>query len=369
MLDMGGVAPAAAETRIDVGKNNKVRAVALDFHLLTRSIEERRQRALEEEQRGRNGEARKPKKSGPSLVAASSVTPDVSLVEKMAGLLNVRLGGDGPSLQSSKRAEEEDLSAILGSSSEERTKPADETRQPAPKSTSAPPHVDIRSKYAAKLRNKIDGGVAGLEVAKFEQEESVKRGDAALHLVARDLMSSEGMTQSARSSRWLAATGTGKLLSFLSGRSMRIALLPPPSTPTRPQTKDDVERTEREMEDLTRQLPNVRFELLVPDGRMGPALDGKREGTSESREGAAEDVLKRVLSKIDVPSPKFAVVSDRDDYLLAARDMGMYTCRIRPKDARRGKKFSTNYDVEDVCAVQDVIDDINGISFNAALKG
>ena len=76
-----------------------------------------------------------------------------------------------------------------------------------------------------------------------------------------------------------------------------------------------------------------------------------------------------MLSKIeDIPAIQFVVVSDRDDYLKAARDKGMYTCRIRPKSKRRGE-FTTNYDVEDVGSVLDVINDLNGVSFNAALKG
>jgi hypothetical protein len=35
MLDIGGTPTANANTRINVGKNNKVHAVALDFHLIT----------------------------------------------------------------------------------------------------------------------------------------------------------------------------------------------------------------------------------------------------------------------------------------------------------------------------------------------
>ena len=66
-------------------------------------------------------------------------------------------------------------------------------------------------------------------------------------------------------------------------------------------------------------------------------------------------------------SIQFVVVSDRDDYLAAARDLGMFTCRVRPKNKRRG--LTTNYNVDDIGSVLEVINDINGVSFNSALKG
>lgn len=295
----------------------------------------------------------------------ASILPDTSIVEKMAKLLNVQLGGD--SANPNHPIIEDDLSSILGSSSEDKQRKSSSASDTNAFSTKAPPHMDIREKYAAKLRNKIDGGVAGLELAKSEKDDTMKRGDASIHLAARDLLSAEGMagdSSNTSSTRWLATTGVGKLLSFLSGRSMQIALLPLPSTPSHPQTDEDVKRTQQEMDDLTKQLPNVRFDLLVPDGRRRG-----HEKTVMSNDDTADDVLKNVLSKIDGIDPlKLVVVSDREDYLKAARDNGMFTCRIRPNNKRRGN-ITTNYDVEDVGSVQDVINEINGISFNSALKG
>jgi hypothetical protein len=264
--------------------------------------------------------------------------------------LNVNLGGIS---SKSKLSEDDEDPAEKSSTSEGKS---------TPKVISAQPHVDhmdIRTKYAAKLRNKIDGGVAGLELVKSDMEGAMKRGDASIHLAARDLISSEGMggESNISSTRWLATTGVGKLLSFLSSRSMQIALLPLPSTPSHPQSDDDVKQTQQEMLTLTRQLPNVQFDLLLPDGRRRG-----EEKTERSNDNTSDDVLRNVLSKIhDVPPLQFVVVSDRDDYLKAARDHGMYTCRIRPKSKRRGD-FTTNYDVEDVGSVLDVINDINGVS-------
>lgn len=362
MLDLGGVSPADTNVRINVGKNNKVRAVALDFHLITRSIEERRRMADEEAAVSRSGNNQQ-KISNSVLPSASVVQPDINLVEQLASILNVKLGGES---SKSKQSEADDLAAMLGP---EKLSVDNNILTPIPIPKAALPHVDhmdIRTKYAAKLRGKIDGGVAGLELAKSDMESMTKRGDASMHLAARDLISSEGLgTESNTSStRWLATTGVGKLLSYLTSRSMHIALLPLPSTPSYPQSDEDVKRTQQQMETLTRQLPTVTFDLLVPDGRR------RGEEKSEmSNDNTPEDVLKHVLSKIeDIPAIQFVVVSDRDDYLKAARDKGMYTCRIRPKSKRRGE-FTTNYDVEDVGSVLDVINDLNGVSFNAALKG
>lgn len=358
MLDMGGVGQIGVDTRINVGKNNKVRAVALDFHLITRSIEERRRQALAEKENASGGVGGN-KSNIQKPASASEVEPDISLVQKMANLLNIQLGGN-----SSKPTAKDDLSAILA---EEATLTAKKTTPPKASVTS-PPTVDVRSKYAKKLRNKIDGGVAGLELAKSEKEETMKRGDASMHMAARDLLSSEGMAgtdaKNTSSSRWLAATGVGKLLSFLTSRSVQIVLLPLPSTARAPVTEEDVRITSEEMECLTRQLPNVDFNVLIPDGRRRGC-----EGTERSNDNAAEDVLQNVLSELDdVPPLKFVVVSDRDDYLKAARDAGMFTCRIRPKNKPRGN-ITTDYNVEDAVGVMDIINEINGISFNSAMKG
>jgi len=316
MMDMGGLPQSQADTRINVGKNNKVMAVALDFHLITRSIEARRLLADEE------NAARKNSRDMQNASAHSNtIQPDISIVQSMANLLNVNLGGDSPTV-SKQPEKEDDLSAILGSSAED-TKEEDKkssTRQ------RAPPHMDIRDKYASKLKKKIDGGVAGLELANSEKENTMGKGDASLHMSARNLMSQEGMMQTTNtsSSRWLATTGVGKLLSFLSSRSMQIALLPLPSTISHPQTDEHVKQTGEEMQSLTRQLPNVKFDVMIPDGRRRGD-----EQTERSNDNTAHDIIQNVLSKIEeVPPVKFVVVSDRDDYLKAARDRKVRVCIV-----------------------------------------
>jgi hypothetical protein len=192
---MGGIPCAAADTRINVGKNNKVRAVALDFHLITRSIDMKRK------------ESRKAVEAVPESKTIEPVKPDLTMVEKMAQLLNIKLGDSSPIGQ--RTDDTEDLaSKLLG----------DKTNYIAnktPKQTnSSGPHIDIRSKYASKLRNKIEGGIAGVDLLNYERGESNKRGDASSHLAAKTLLASRESNVHPSSSRWLATTGVGQLLSF-----------------------------------------------------------------------------------------------------------------------------------------------------------
>ncbi len=367
MLDMGGVGQAAATKRINVGKNNKVRAIALDFNLITRSIEERRALAEKENENRNNNAQNSNLINSAKAEAQTPIQPDTSVVQNMANLLGIKLGDSSPHTNQTKKHDNDDLSGILGSSnsileSNQQQKSKESTRE---KLASTPHNTDIRSKYAAKLRNKIEGGVAGLELAKSEKEDTLTRGDASIHLAARNLISAEGAAGSSAtssSSRWLATTGVGKLLSYVNGRSMQIALLPLPSTPSLPQSDEDVKQTLDEMTNLTNQLPKVSFDVLIPDGRRRGHV-----GTEEQNEKTAQDVLANALTKMDVEPIQFVVVSDRDDYLGAARDLGMFTCRVRPKNKRRG--LTTNYNVDDIGSVLEVINDINGVSFNSALKG
>lgn len=346
---MGGVPQAAVNTRINVGKNNKVRAVALDFHLITRSIEQRRKAA---ELNGADDAKKEVKK------VEIEVKPDMSMVEKMANLLNVKLGDSSPIGQRKNAQDtdtEEDLASVLLGKKKDKEKP-----KQTPVSS---PHIDIRSKYAAKLRNKIEGGVAGVDLMNFERTEMMKRGDASSHFAAKAIVASAesaAASSNPSSSRWLATTHAGQLLSFLTQRSMQIILLPVPSTANNPQTDEDRQRNQDEMTSLTKQLPHVQFDLCISDGR-------RRGDLSASSETAANDILEYVTKEIDIPPIQCAIVSDRDDYLRSARERGMFTIRVRPKNTRRGD-VTANYSVEDVGAVEEVINEINGVSFNSALK-
>lgn len=104
------------------------------------------------------------------------------------------------------------------------------------------------------------------------------------------------------------------------------------------------------MEDMKKQLFDVEFDLLCKDGTDG-----------------AKMVIAKSLESLHLDPTNVLLVSDRDDYLRAAKDCGMVTCRIRPLNKPRGN-ISTDYSVPTVPEVKDVINEINGISFNAVFQ-
>lgn len=161
------------------------------------------------------------------------------MIENLANMLNVDLGG---TLRGNKDRDDDDLSRLTGSSSRTSSNRARNTFSKPPAgfsaeedeigssilstingntskqqnhprmkdddilvSTKAPPVSDVRSKYADKLRKKLDGGLAGVESAKALREDALTKGDAAGHLSARRIASSQPV---GTGSKWLAASGT-----------------------------------------------------------------------------------------------------------------------------------------------------------------
>ena len=352
-LDMGGMPSAmnASPARpIDASKNCKLRVVAFDFDMLTKAVGE--QGDTKQDQEGSGADT----KTSPALTASSEVFdktspgPNVGMVEEMAKLLNVNLGGE-PDRRQTDRQEEEDFSrlaeALSGSTSASGTS-GETTRDESAKSkdTESSSHTDparafqsdVRDKYAAKLRKKLDGGMAGVNLAKQEAESSLKRGDASGHLAARAAAVSQGSSSTAQ--KWMALSGTGSLLSYISHRGMKLVLLP---TPNNPIADEEGQR----MEDFTKQLPKVRFDFLLQKG----------ENTNS--------ILAEMTDEVQLDPVLTMVVSDRDDYLRQAKEKGMITCRVRFRpNAPRGN-VSAHYNVEAIADVQEVVDDVNGISFNA----
>ena len=346
MLDMGGMsATSSSEMKIDRGKNNKLRLVALDFEVITKSIQQQQQQQQQQQSTSTV--------SSSSSVQKEIIQPDMSMVQSMANLLNIKLGQDGTIINKKKRNDYDvdDVSKILNDTT--RTKQQEQQQQqhqqeiPQTKTQNKKAVVldgDIRTKYASKLRSKLDGGLAGVDLAKSEKERAISMGDASAgHFAARQLAISQP-SSAAKGKRWMATTGTGNLLTYLSNRSMQIALLPIPNNDN--QQQEQLQR----MEDLTEQLPNVTFHLLV-----------KSQPTVAS-------ILESVNQHFQDTKPlQSLVVSDREEYLKYARDMGMFTCRLRPLNQPRGN-VTTDYTIQNIAEVQDVVNDINGISFHTVFS-
>lgn len=313
MMDMGGAPTAGSDRTLirtkDASKNSKLQAVAFDFEILTRSLED----AKHNEEI--SAAAKLDESSAKKLPSASSVTPDLGRIAELASLLKVEV----------------DIGKTKA--------PAKKTTKAA---TSTPPGSDVRAKYAAKLK----GGLAGVELAKSQVEDTLKGGDAAGHLAARELAIK---STAASPTKWMALTGTGKLLSYLTHRSIRIALLP------NTRLNNDQARQDNEfkyMTDFSKQLKEIVVDAVVP-------FDGTK--------GLAAMIRKGIIDEFEIHPNKILLVSDKDEYLQAAKDLGMITCRLRPKNARRGN-ITAHYNAEDVPSVQEVVNEISGISFNAVLN-
>ena len=253
----------------------------------------------------------------------SPVQPDLGMVQEVASLLNVK----------------------VDTGTNQKLVDTDRTVVPNHSDTATTPHHhDIRAKYANKLKH----GLAGLELAKSQVNEALARGDAPGHLAARKLAQEQPPTQSSQA-RWLAMTGVGKLLSYLTHRSIRIALLSKSINP--------------QMAELAKQLKNdVVIDVLMDGPRRQEAESAQQSVTS------METLVKQLLEELDKDAQATMLVSDRDDFLKAARDLGMITCQYRPgKNARRGN-VTCSYTATSIDDIQGVINEINGISFNAVLN-
>jgi hypothetical protein len=196
---------------------------------------------------------------------------------------------------------------------------------------------DVRAKYSAKLRQKLEsGGISSIDRAK--QIDLIK-GDAEGHLRARAMAVSQG---SSSNTKWMALTGTGALLQYISNRSISIVLLPLPEHPNK-------EEQEKRMKEFAKQLPQVRLDLI---------LHSEHE---EDKIWSVEEVLK----KLPQDNSATLLVSDRSDYLNQAKALGMTTCGIRPPNTPRG---TAHYVCADMSEVQQVLNQVNGISFAATRK-
>lgn len=327
MMDLGGVPPGKTKHILrtkDGAKHCKLQLVAFDFHILTNSLDKPVTKIPIQEP----NVSSTPSKPKP-------VTVLVDKVQEMASLLNVSLGTNDKNHHHGREEEiKDDLSALTGTHHYDGKKKKD-IPLPSDEGPKMPFATDVRAKYADKLKAR-GTGLAGVNRAKQQVADTLQRGDAAGHLAAR----AAAVSQTTAETKWMALTGTGTLLMYITNRSMKIALLPP-----KPSAQVDL-KLAKQMQDFTKQLSLVSFDLLIEKGEN------------------VVDILKELQHEFGIDPVATMVVSDKDDYLKAAKDEGMISCRIRPKNARRGN-ISAHYNVETVAQVQDVVNEINGISYSA----
>ncbi|EEC45674.1 predicted protein [Phaeodactylum tricornutum CCAP 1055/1] len=303
LLDYGG-APAAWNDpkpvhRVEnASKNCHVQAVCFDFDVLTRAVDSSRI--------SKAGDSTSDTTSRPRL---GTVQPNVSAIRQVANLLNVDWGSSDTA--NDNRTTNDNSSNTVANTGQLAT-----LAPVRPKVRDFSPGAsDVRAKYADKLSQKgVGGGLATVDLAKYQVQQNAHQGDAAGHWAARERAVTEPGPNSA--TRWMALTGTGGLLQYLTKRSMKIALFPRLGN-----TVPDSQEGER-MEDFKRQLNEVVFDLLLKDGTQEPSV-----------------IVQEMLGQFQL-DPKFIlVVSDRDAYLRAAKDAGMVACRVRPENAPRGNRY------------------------------
>ena len=367
MLDMGG-APSGSTSQNNVrvrntAKNSKVQGVAFDFELLVQAI----QAQANDSQPLSSDDQSQKTTTNAKLPSASKVTPNVDQIQEVAKLLKVDLSDPDNQRKSKQSYEKDDLSAILALAQEpDRTSSSPTNKTSVKEQSDGIPQSlrDIRSKYANKLHKKgVDGGLAGVELAKYQREEALKRGDAEGHLAARKIALSQptgSSSSSAAGTRWMALTGTGKVLGTLTHRCLKIALLPrlKSNSHSKPGSFDSDKTPYERMQDLVKQLKDVEFNVLI---------DIPANSSDNDQAAIVKSMIAKSLKELSLEAKVVLFVSDQDVYIKEAKELGMMTCRIRPLNARRGN-VSAHYTVESILQVHDVINEMNGISFNAVLN-
>jgi hypothetical protein len=347
MLDMGGAPSANSDnslTRtVNASKNSRIQAVALDFQTLL-NMNDGGKAALTV---GLSSTNLAKQENRESSSPATTVAPDADRVQQLASLLNVDLG-------SSPKDNGTAATEVASSASASASKQWKNTLEANLKDHD-PSANDIRAKYAAKLK----GGLVGIELAKSEVGETLSPGDAAGHLAARKIAIMDGAMNGNNNSnnvanRWLPSQAAAQLLTLLTHRSIRIVLLPTLESKNKTTT---VEGESKTMQNFKDQLPNIVIDKII----------SKFEDDGDISNGIEGALRSGIVDEFELDPTKVLLVSKSDPYLKAARDMGMNICRVRPKNARLGS-ITPHYTVQTIGEVQDVVNEINGISFNTVLN-
>ena len=106
------------------------------------------------------------------------------------------------------------------------------------------------------------------------------------------------------------------------------------------------------MQALKRQLKDVVIDCVVK---------------LKEEDGLEANLQSELLDPLDLHPNSVLIVTDRDDYLKAAKELGMLTCRLQKKNQRRGN-ITAHFNTPSVPDVQEIVNEINGISFNSVLN-
>jgi len=410
MMDLGGYKPTASSKQPrmqSLGKNNNVVGCVFDFNVIVDSIVREKERASREESTPHTEESSSASSASVAPISTSSMSIlDNDILKSTAAALNFDLSAFRTTPEAaSSSSPTPPLTPSAGASSHLLTRSnarAQISRMPRKQlqrlskinnvkantrtddmrsilldleldglivlhdgtgnsinlddddtSSAKGPSSDIRSKYAFALRAKLSGGLAGVSDLTEAKNEILKKGDASLNMQAK-ILAKDSASTNVNTSRWLAKSGVGSLLEFINKRSMKIAMIPGLDAQSDP--KKFQKPTRLEMEKLQEQLSRVDIDYLCTKFKDKTTDDIVKEAADIVGTGFGNSDKNRVL-----------VISDNDKLLLSARDLGYYTCLVRLPGGRH-PSFTMNYTVENVEEVQEVVNEINGLSFNTVFS-
>lgn len=352
MMDLGGVPISKVKGDAYKGsllKNLKVRGILLDFHLVRtgkgQAASEPGKPSSTSSSSSSFMQALNPLKAAvSSLSSPSPPSPVASVVSDFAALLKVQLGSTATFANPS--AASDDLS-LLGVERPRRERPA--SPPPAQQedpiyTTSTRPNSsllavaeaegaaafkltqasksssveDVRLKYGSKLLKK-GVGLSGLEsVVNADSTttsggKGAKAGDASFHLSARAMalrIDDAEATAGESSGRWMVANGMGTFMNFVSDRALKVGLV---ASDKRHEGKLTVE----EMDAYVKQLGHHEFHYVGRD-----ISDKGDDKNAESIVQAINKMKGEGEHVIELGPQHLMVVSDRDDLLKAARNVG-----------------------------------------------
>lgn len=414
MLDLGG-APSSSTSVFDrtttitnLNKNCHLQAVIFDFSLLCHTTTStalpppQQQEHQNDENSTTTTTAVAPLLHQNQNRGTNYCQPDVEKIQQVADLLKVdwsaATGIKDKSLDGRKSQNDDvDTDEVSWSRLLFNTKTADSkkdgnasatTTRPIPPQHPSAKHSDnndnynksgqddIRSKYAAKLqRARFGGGTVPAGPLKEDAAQKY-RGDAADHFAARARVTTAATTTTNNNnnggSSWMAATGTGALLTYLRQRNMKLALAATPGVVKMGASSNNCASTSTTASTTTTTLnESQRIENFCNQVRDKVKFDAVSQGSYTTAEQLVAATVAQLLgtsttTATTITPDRCLWVSDRDDCLRAAKEAGLLTARIRPGNARRGN-VTAHYTVHAVPDVQTVINEINGISFNTVL--
>ena len=358
-----------------LSKNNKVRAILFDFNLVSiQGAHDPIARKNEiQAMKGFNTTNSEPTKTTTTNGLAEDFS---SFVAKHAALLNVKLGSEmKPNVPASES--KDDLSKLIGSQEQlfnsqiENIKDEEmkasavdgvqafKNNEKLKKKNQIDGEVDVRNKYAQALKKK-GLGLAGIERINLDKTEQLSKGDSSVHMNARQMAlqrDEDKLYGDDGDLRWMVANGVAALCHYLASRGMKMGII------TSPKELEE-EKVRADMMRFTKQLETFEFHHI---GNNPYAMNDNL-----SVQNKEEIILKSAFDSFLSEDPNFTSVEPKhilvctssDSIIKSSRDAGYFTCRIRAPNAIRGE-ITANYVVETLEQVEDIVNEINGISFTS----